>query len=106
MSDEPSDGQKSAGRDASGRFAAGNPGGGRPRLPEWFRSKGEDSLRVLCEIMDGEREDKRMSPGQAAQIVKESVYGKAPMTPEDADDAINALGEVLSRLRAGQEPKT
>lgn len=97
MSDDPPDRPKT-GRDASGRFAAGNPGGGRPALPDWFRDRGPDSLRVLLRVMDGELIDEKVSRAQAAQFVKESIYGKAPQSVEGDEATVTAAAAALVLL--------
>jgi hypothetical protein len=102
-------------RDANGRWA---PGGapispGRPRLPDWFRARGPDALRVLLAQATGEvvacddgtvlpaveqvaRESSCKERRQAAEAVVERVYGKAPATIEV--DGELAVRQVIRRI--------
>lgn len=92
-------------RDEAGRLLPGgtaNPGG-RPKLPDWYRALGPDALRIIADIALGEREDARLSPGQAASLMKEHIYGRAPQASEDADAAAEAFAKMLSRMRAGTD---
>jgi hypothetical protein len=100
---------------APGRpFEVGNPGGpGRPRLPDWFRARGPDALRVLLAQATGEvvacddgtvlpaveqvaRESSCKERRQAAEAVVERVYGKAPATIEV--DGELAVRQVIRRI--------
>jgi hypothetical protein len=103
-------------RDAHGRLLPGgtaNPaGGGRPRLPDWFKAKGPDSLRVLVAQATGEiipQDDGTVLPAvqqvalesspkertAAAAIIADRIYGKAPdVITGDADNPIKAAIEV------------
>jgi len=90
---------------------SGNPAG-RPRLPDWFRAKGPDALRVLIAQATGEvipQDDGTILPAvtqvamesspkertQAAAIIADRVYGKAPdVITGDADNPLRAAIEV------------
>jgi hypothetical protein len=90
---------------------SGNPAG-RPRLPDWFRAKGPDALRVLIAQATGEvipQDDGTVLPAvtqvatesspkertQAAAIIADRVYGKAPdVITGDADNPLRAAIEV------------
>lgn len=90
-------------RDAHGRLLPGqsaNPNGagpGRPKLPEWFKSRGPDALRVLLAQATGELvtcDDGSILPAvvqvaadsspkeraQAADLIANRIYGKSPET--------------------------
>jgi hypothetical protein len=109
-----SNGGNSGGRDGAGRFArgnahafkageSGNPGG-RPTLPDWFRAKGDDALRVLVAVMEGERFDEKVSPAQAAQLIVERIYGKPTAAIEaDAREVSPAALALLEMARESRE---
>ena len=71
-------------RDANGRLLPGstaNPaGGGRPKLPDWFKSKGEEALRHLLDVATGVEPVEPELRFKAASIVVDRIYGKAPET--------------------------
>jgi hypothetical protein len=87
-------------------------GGGRPALPDWFRRRGPDALRVLIAQATGEvipQDDGTVLPAvtqvatesspkertQAAAIIADRVYGKAPdVITGDADNPLRAAIEV------------
>jgi hypothetical protein len=101
-------------RDANGRLLPGGTGNpaGRPRLPDWFRARGPDSLRVLVAQATGEiipQDDGTVLPAvqqvalesspkertAAAAIIADRIYGKAPdVITGDADNPIKAAIEV------------
>ncbi len=98
MSDEP------VTRDAAGRFppgVSGNYKGRAKQLPDWFRLRGDDALRHLLAILDGDEEDGYLTRGRAATEIVDRVFGKAPMAPEDHADA-DAVGKVLAALYAAK----
>ena len=84
------------GRGERGQFLPGNTTahqGGRPKLPEWFRSSTEDCLRVLVACATGKVQEgdppaalevaTSASPKErihAAELVCNRVLGKAPET--------------------------
>jgi hypothetical protein len=90
---------------------SGNPAG-RPRLPDWFKSRGPDALRVLLAQATGElvpSEDGSILPAvvqvasdsspkeraAAADMVANRIYGKAPdVITGDEDNPIRAAIEV------------
>jgi len=90
---------------------SGNPAG-RPRLPDWFRAKGPDALRILVAQATGEvipQDDGTVLPAvtqvatesspkertQAAAIIADRIYGKAPdVITGDADNPLRAAIEV------------
>ena len=109
------------GRDERGHFLPGNPiakQGGRPKLPEWFRSGAEDCLKVLLACATG-----RVNPGdppaaahvaaeaspkdrlQAAEAVANRVLGKAPEMLEVGN--ASAVLDVLVALAkpVGDKPE-
>lgn len=92
-------------RDERGRVLPGaslNPSGvnaGRPKLPDWFKARGPDALRVLVAQATGEvlpQDDGTVLPAvaqvavesspkerlAAAEVIADRVYGKAPATVE------------------------
>ncbi len=101
-------------RTPDGKFQPGHKGlsPGRPRLPDWFRSRGPDALRVLIAQATGEviaQDDGTVLPAvrqvalesspkertQAAAIIADRVYGKAPdVVTGDADNPIRAAIRV------------
>jgi hypothetical protein len=106
-------------RDERGRMLPGktlNPtgiGAGRPKLPDWFRSRGPDALRVLLAQATGvpvacddgkvlpaveqvARESSCKERRQAAEAVVERIYGKAPATLEV--DGELAVRQVIRRI--------
>lgn len=103
MTDSPPNnaGAKGVVRTPTGQWA---PGGapaspGRPKLPDWFKSRGPDALRVLVAQATGEvlpQDDGTVLPAvqqvavesspkerlAAAEVIADRVYGKAPATVE------------------------
>ena len=71
-------------RDANGRLLPGstaNPaGGGRPKLPDWFRAKGEEALKHLLDVATGVVDVEPELRFKAAALVVDRIYGKAPET--------------------------
>lgn len=99
MNNEPQSRVETGDRDgATGRFTRGNRAnpGGRPALPDWFKAHAEDSLRLLVEVMKGEREDPKISAAQAAIEIIDRVYGK-PKQAHEVTGARGLLVELLSR---------
>lgn len=101
-------------RKPNGHFAEGAaPGPGRPRLPDWFKAKGVDALRVLAAAATGTVDDMPDLPAAATQVAAESspkeriaastelanrVYGKAPdVITGDADNPVSLCLEVRFR---------
>jgi hypothetical protein len=75
------------GRDGtSGKFLPGNSagngvnGGGRPKLPDWFKDRAPQALRYLLLVAVGEEPAEAKDRIKAAQTVVDRVYGKAPET--------------------------
>lgn len=101
-------------RDAQGRLLPGNSANpmGRPRLPDWFKSRGPDALRVLLAQATGEIipcDDGTVLPAvqqvatesttkdrkEAAAIMADRIYGKAPdVISGDPDNPIAAAIRV------------
>jgi hypothetical protein len=105
-------------RDEKGRVLPGsvspNLGGhnGRPKLPEWFKSRGPDALRVLLAQATGELvpcDDGSILPAvvqvaadstpkeraQAADMIANRVYGKAPdVITGDGDNPLSLCLKV------------
>ena len=74
--DKPTDG-----RDGTGKFLPGhNQGGGRPKLPDWFKDRAPEALRYLLLVAVGEEPAEAKDRIKAAQCVVDRVYGKAPET--------------------------
>jgi hypothetical protein len=105
MSDATNRSKSGALRGPNGHFLKGTAAGpGRPSLPDWFKARGPEALQVLVDVMTGEREDMRVSPAQAAQIVVERVYGKSPQSvdltaPEISPAALAMLELLKSRAQ-------
>lgn len=93
-------------RDNKGKFLAGNKAavtGGRPALPDWFKSAAPDALRYLLNVAldDVTDKDGKHVPTepklrlQAAERVVERVYGKVDSKMELAlgvgDDGVQSL---------------
>jgi hypothetical protein len=101
-------------RDAQGRLLPGNSANpmGRPKLPDWFKSRGPDALRVLVAQATGEvipSDDGTVLPAvqqvasesspkertAAAAIIADRIYGKAPdVISGDPDNPIAAAIRV------------
>lgn len=63
----------------TGKFAKGNPGGGRPALPDWFKSGAPDALKHLLAVATGAHPvDDEAIRLRACETVCDRVYGKAP----------------------------
>ena len=108
MSDEPVKGTEK--RNPDGTFVKGHVpvSPGRPRLPDWFKSRGPDALRVLIAQATGEEvqsDDGSVLPAvtqvakdsspkeraQAADLIANRVYGKAPdVISGDPDNPVRA----------------
>ena len=94
-------------RDAHGRLLPGqsaNPtgvNGGRPKLPDWFKAKGEEALRHLLDVATGVEPVEPELRFKAASLVVDRIYGKAPET-------VTLEGELaISRIvRTIVDPKT
>lgn len=73
-------------RDANGRLLPGqsaNPtgrNGGRPALPDWFRSAAPEALRYLLNVATGVVDVEPELRFKAASLVVDRIYGKAPET--------------------------
>lgn len=90
---------------------SGNPAG-RPKLPDWFKSRGPDALRVLLAQATGELvpcDDGSILPAvvqvaadstpkeraQAADMIANRVYGKAPdVVTGDGDNPLSLCLKV------------
>lgn len=101
-------------RDEKGRLLPGSSANptGRPKLPDWFKSRGPDALRVLLAQATGEivaDENGKVLPAvqqvatestakeraAAAELVANRLYGKAPdVITGDADNPVRAAIEV------------
>ncbi len=108
MSEEPN--KATAKRNPDGTFIKGGApvSPGRPRLPDWFKSRGPDALRVLLAQATGEEvpsDDGTVLPAvkqvaaesspkeraQAADLIANRVYGKAPdVITGDPDNPMRA----------------
>lgn len=87
-------------RDANGRLLPGSTanaaGGGRPRLPDWFRAKGEDALRHLLDVATGVEPVEPELRFKAAALVVDRIYGKAPETVTlDGELAISRIVRTI-----------
>lgn len=71
-------------RDERGRLLPGstaNPGGGgRPKLPDWFKSKAPEALQHLLNVATGVEPAEPELRLKAAMSVVDRFYGKAPET--------------------------
>lgn len=77
-------------------FAKGNPGGGRPALPDWFKSGAPEALKYLLAVATGEQPvDDEALRVRAAESVVDRVYGKAPQAVE-----ASVTGEVSPAMQA------
>lgn len=110
MADEPIKATEK--RNPDGTFVKGHvpASPGRPRLPDWFKAKGVDALRVLSAAATGTVDDMPDPPPAALQVATESsakerlaasmelanrVFGKAPdVITGDADNPVRAAIEV------------
>lgn len=99
----PQNPPETGGRDPStGRFLPGNSGngGGRPKLPEWFKAGGEVALRYLLDVATGaesvEKQELRM---RAAERVAELVYGRPTVADGMSDEMPPALAGLLALAR-------
>jgi hypothetical protein len=102
-------------RDAHGRLLPGstaNPSG-RPKLPDWFLSKGPASLRVLVAQATGEQiadddgnvtdavkqvatESTTRERGAAAMVVIDRIYGKVKDTVDvKGDVAVSLIRRII-----------
>ncbi len=102
-------------RDDKGRLLPGHSANplGRPRLPDWFKGKGLDAIRVLSAAATGTVDDLPDPPPAALQVASESsvkeriaaatelanrVYGKAPdVITGDPDSPVSLCLEVRFR---------
>ena len=102
------------GRDARGFFLPGHNvnGGGRPKLPDWFKSGAEDCLRVLLACATGKTqagdppaaalvaaEASAKERIHAAELVCNRVLGKAPETLQ-----VEGASAVMDLLVAMAKP--
>lgn len=95
-------------KDEKGRWLAGNKAatgvGGRPALPDWFKSAAPDALRYLLNVALDEVKDKDgqhvpTEPKlrlQAAERVVERVYGKVDSKVELSASPDGAGGMQLT----------
>jgi hypothetical protein len=69
-------------RKADGRFAAGHAplSNGRPKLPDWFKESGPEALKYLLGVALGTEDSNPKLRLQAAALVVDRIYGKAPET--------------------------
>ena len=107
------------GRGERGQFLPGNPStGGRPKLPDWFKSSAEDCLRVLVACATGKVQEgdppaalevaTSASPKErihAAELVCNRVLGKAPETiTVDGQSGVMDLLIALAKPVAPKDP--
>lgn len=100
MGNDPPGKRSAIGQGADGRFLPGNSGGGRPKLPDWFKSRGPDALKkLLAYALDDEDVEPELRFKAVSSIV-DRVYGKATETREDT---VQLTGPALALLTlAGQ----
>jgi hypothetical protein len=108
------------GRGERGHFLPGHNvnGGGRPKLPDWFKSSAEDCLRVLVACATGKVQEgdppaalevaTSASPKErihAAELVCNRVLGKAPETiTVDGQSGVMDLLIALAKPVAPKDP--
>ena len=80
---------------------SGHPGGDR-RLPEWFRARGPERLRIMAEIAECEDSEHQFD---ALKWCLERQYGKPqPVIELDGDGEVEPVVAVLlTRARRGAE---
>lgn len=89
-------------------FEKGNPGGGRPALPDWFKSGAPDALKHLLAVATGEHPvDDEAIRLRACETVCDRVYGKAPQAVEATvtSEVTPAMQALLDLARARSEEK-
>jgi hypothetical protein len=105
----PTDGGNA--RDGGGKFLAGNKLGGRKQLPDWFKDRGEDALRTLLAAATGIASDgdppaarelaafggcKDSVRVDAAKVIADRLYGKAPDVVEMSGDmAVGLIRRIV-----------
>jgi hypothetical protein len=88
-------------RSENGTFLPGNPGGGRSKLPDFFREKGPDALREILRIAT-EGEGKLQM--QALIYVADRIYGKAVQGVEvEGGEGVNGMLAALLVLKGTKE---
>jgi hypothetical protein len=95
------------GRDARGLFLPGSTGnaGGRPSLPDWFKSRAPDALKYLLDVATGEEPAEPELRVKAAALVVDRVYGKAPETiTVDGQSGVMDLLIALAKPVAPKDP--
>lgn len=87
------------GRDRGGKFLPGNPSnGGRPALPDWFKSRAPDALLYLVDVATGKEPVEPELRLKAAALVVDRVYGKAPETLQvDGGSAVMDLLVAMAK---------
>lgn len=109
-----------ASRDGGGKFLAGNKLGGRRRLPDWFKDRGPDALRMMAAIatgdtMEDDSDAVRLAAAdadpalraKAASEMADRIYGRAPTAPavefdsqDPATGRIERMETILEALAA------
>ena len=77
----------------------GNTGGGRPKLPDWFKSRAPDALLYLLDVATGVEPVEPELRLKAAALVVDRVYGKAPETLQ-----VEGASAVMDLLVAMAKP--
>lgn len=89
----------------AGEYDARRNAGGRPKLPAWFKERGEDVLRHLLDLALGAAKDTRVSQGQACMEVVDRIYGK-PTQAHEVETTGESLGAVIARRLLEVHPPT
>lgn len=95
------------GRDGTGKFLPGHAPqpnrGGRPVLPDWFKSRAPEALKYLLDVACGDEPAEAKDRIKAAQTVVDRVYGKAPETI--TIDGGSPVLDLLVAMAKPVEPK-
>jgi hypothetical protein len=92
------------GRGARGQFLPGHQStGGRPALPDWFKSRAPDALLYLLDVATGVEPVEPELRLKAAALVVDRVYGKAPETLQV--EGASAVMDLLVAMAKPVAPK-
>lgn len=89
-------------RDSLGRLMPGSTANthGRPKLPDWFKAKGEKALAYLADVACGDEEvEKQEHRIRAAEWVAGRCFGRPKITDdEETNDANATLAAIVAAL--------